>query len=119
MEHRWGDRLQIDIPIRMTGDRASQLHTGRLTNISLSGALITTAFAPRVLSRIQASWSSSPRPAHYFPAVAAYIVRKSEDGIAVEWCEFAPTAVAQIMLAAASDHLGPADWPPWFAAIPA
>jgi hypothetical protein len=111
--------MQIDIPIRITGDRASRFHPGRLTNISLSGALIATGFAPRIQSRIQASWSSPPRPTHYLPAVTAYIVRKSSDGIAVEWCEFAPTAVAQIMQAAASYASASADWPPWIASIPA
>jgi hypothetical protein len=111
--------MQIDIPIRMTGDRAARFHPGRLTNISLSGALICTAFAPRVQSRIRASWSSPPRSTHYLPAVTAYIVRASKDGIAVEWCEFAPTSVAQIMQDAASYPSASADCPPWIAAIPA
>lgn len=117
MEHRWGDRIEVDIPIRIVGETVSSMRIGRLTNISLSGALIQTPYEPRMLSRIQAIWTSSWRPAHSLPGVAACIVRKSLDGIAVEWCEFAPTAVAQIIQAAASYPLPLSEWPPRSVAI--
>jgi hypothetical protein len=92
------------------------MRIGRMTNISLSGAWIATPLVSRVLSRIQVIWSWPARPVCDLVAVAAYIVRESMDGIAVEWCEFAPTAAAQIIQAAESYSLALAAWPPRSAA---
>jgi hypothetical protein len=111
MEHRWGDRIPVDIPIRIMGDGPSLVCIGRLINISMSGALIATALEPRVLSRIRVIWSLRARLRHHLPAVAACVVRESSEGIAVEWCDFGAIAVVQTIQAAASYPLIIAEQP--------
>jgi hypothetical protein len=97
MEHRWGQRITIDIPIRLTLMRSALVSIGRLTNLSLSGGLITGAVELRIFSRIQIAFKLSQFPKHNVPVVAAYVTRRSEHGIGIEWLEFAPPSIAEIV----------------------
>ena len=51
MEHRWGERVGVDIPVRITGHPFT-VRTGRLSNLSVSGAFIRADVDVRPLSRI-------------------------------------------------------------------
>jgi hypothetical protein len=96
MEHRWGERVGVDIPVRLTV-RPFSVKTGRLTNLSLSGAFIKGGVDVRVLSRIQVVIEVPSRFKHATPIVSAYVARKFKEGIGVEWCEFAPQAVIDLI----------------------
>lgn len=96
MEHRWGERVGVDIPVRLTV-RPFSVKSGRLTNLSLSGAFIKGGVEVRVLSRIQVVIEVPSRVKHATPIVSAYVARKFKDGIGVEWCEFAPQAVVDLI----------------------
>src|SRR6185436_2291998 len=41
-ERRWGPRIQVDLPVRLSLD-AGRVETGRMRNLSISGALIECA----------------------------------------------------------------------------
>src|SRR5208282_4030386 len=71
--------------------------SGCLTNLSLSGAFIKGGVDVRVLSRIQVVIEVPSRFKHATPIVSAYVARKFKDGIGVEWCEFAPQAVIDLI----------------------
>jgi PilZ domain len=96
MEHRWGERVGVDIPVRLTV-RPFSVKSARLTNLSLSGAFIKGGVDVRVLSRIQVVIEVPARFKHATPIVSAYVTRKFKDGIGVEWCEFAPQAVTDLI----------------------
>ena len=96
MEHRWGERVGVDIPVRLTA-QPFFVRDARLTNLSLSGAFINAGFDLRVLSRIQVVIELPLLFKHATPIIAAYVTRKFRDGIGVEWCEFAPQAVIQLI----------------------
>ena len=96
MEHRWGQRVAVDIPVRITGHPFS-VRTGRLSNLSVSGAFIKAEFQLRLLSRIQVAIEAPQRSRHAAPIIAAYVARKGKDGIGIEWCEFAPNAVKDLL----------------------
>jgi hypothetical protein len=96
MEHRWGQRLSVEIPVRVSAHPFSLRH-GRLRNLSVSGAFIELAADLRPLSRIQVALDHSHHARHDAPTVAAYVARKYKDGVGVEWCEFAPPAVALLL----------------------
>ena len=96
MEHRWGERVGVDIPVRLTA-QPFFVRDARLTNLSLSGAFINADFDLRVLSRIQVVIELPLLFKHATPIIAAYVTRKFRDGIGVEWCEFAPQAVIQLI----------------------
>ena len=96
MEHRWGERVGVDLPVRITGHPFS-VRTGRLYNLSVSGAFIKVDYDLRLLSRIQVAIEMPHRSKHEAPVLAAYVARKYKEGIGVEWCEFAPAPIPQLL----------------------
>ena len=102
MEHRWGERVQVDFPVRVTAHRYS-VRDGRLADLSVSGALVEADFGARVLSRIQVAIVLPLWPKHEAPIVDAYVARKfKHNRFGIEWCEFAPPAVSELLRAVAS-----------------
>jgi hypothetical protein len=100
MEHRWGQRVQVDFPVRVTAHRYS-VRDGRLADLSVSGALVEADFGGRVLSRIQIAIVLPLWPKHEAPIVEAYVARKLKHRFGIEWCEFAPPAVTELLRAVA------------------
>ena len=96
MEHRWGQRVGVDIPVRITGHPFA-VRTGRISNLSVSGAFIRADYGLRVLSRIEVAIELPQRSRHEAPVIAAYVARKFKDGIGIEWCEFAPPPVTRLL----------------------
>jgi hypothetical protein len=98
MEHRWGERVQVDFPIRVIAHRFS-VREGRLADLSVSGALVQTDFEARILSRIQVAIDLPLWPKHESPIVEAYVTRRHKHEFGLEWCEFAPHAVSELLRA--------------------
>jgi len=100
MEHRWGERFPVDVAVRV-GARPFGLRAGRLVNLSLSGGGVEGGFDLRVLSRVQIALVLPHRFAHATPVISAYVARSYPGGIGVEWCEFAPRSVVELLRATA------------------
>jgi hypothetical protein len=98
MEHRWGERVRIELPVRITAQPFA-VRTGRLLNLSVSGAYLEVDFPMRPLSRIQVVFDQLPRAKCEAPALAAYVARRYKDGVGIEWCEFAPPTVSKLLQA--------------------
>ena len=96
MDHRWGRRVQVDLPVRVAAHRFA-VRDGRLIDLSVSGALIEAEVDARVLTRVQVILLLPAVPRHEAPALEAYVARKHRHGIGVEWCEFAPRAVREFL----------------------
>src|ERR1700722_11721233 len=101
MEHRWGERVQVDFPIRVIAHRFS-VREGRLADLSVSGALVKTDFEARILSRIQVAIDLPLWPKHESPIVEAYVTRRHKHEFGLEGCEFAPRAVTELLRAVAT-----------------
>jgi hypothetical protein len=101
MEHRWGQRLTVDLAVRVAG-RRYHVRQARLIDLSASGAYIKVSADLRLLSRVQIALALPHRLPHPTPMVAAYIARKGKDGVGVEWCEYAPKAVLELLRYAAA-----------------
>jgi hypothetical protein len=87
MEHRWGQRVTFEIPVRLLVDGRA-LGRGVLRNASVSGALIETALELPVFSNLVVSIPSGAE-------LAASIVRCAPGRFAVEWRDMAcPSIVA-------------------------
>jgi hypothetical protein len=116
MEHRWGERVQVDFPVRIAALRFS-VRGGRLADLSVSGALLKADLDARLLSRVQVAiilplWSK-----HESPLVDAYVARKHKDGFGIEWCEFAPPSVSELLrIIVTRPHAG-LRRPPGFASL--
>lgn len=106
MEHRWGLRYSLDMSVRLEG-HPNLLAFARLRNVSSSGAYIETGAAPALDSRILLELGCRPRPGDSRCRIPAYVARRDERGIGVEWCEFAPQSVLTL-IATAWQALSPA-----------
>jgi hypothetical protein len=89
MDHRWGSRIAVNTPVLVIYP-AHATGTGRMTEVSMSGAFVRTDFAPPDLVWIHLAGA--------FEETEAYIVRRSEFGIAVEWVEILPLAIRALLV---------------------
>jgi hypothetical protein len=103
MEHRWGERFAVDIVVRL-GSRPYTIRTGRLIDLSMSGGSITIGMDLRVLSRVQVALVLPARFPQATPVISAYVARRHRDGIGVEWCDFAPQPVLELLRSPALRH---------------
>ena len=88
--------MQVDFSVRVATHRFA-VRDGRIIDLSVSGALIEADVNARMLSRVQVTLLLPAYPRHEAPTVEAYVARKHEHGIGVEWCEFAPRAVRELL----------------------
>lgn len=106
MEHRWGERTSVDIPVRLRA-HGGGIGSGRLSDVSTSGAFIHTWRKLAPLTRIDVMIDAHPVP--------AFVVRESAGGIGTEWCDLAPDVVSAVPLATRSRrrHMARLDgsWP--------
>jgi hypothetical protein len=87
MEHRWGERLTIDVPVSLCGGGLRDAG-GRLCDLSVSGALIATDSPVPVGARMAVRLEGIEVP--------GWVVRGAGDCFAVEWCEMAPGPVLKL-----------------------
>jgi hypothetical protein len=73
------------------------VRTGRLTDLSMSGGYIVTNVDLRELRRLQISMVLPQKFPPATPLISAYVARKYRDGIGVEWCDFAPRGVVELL----------------------
>ena len=99
MDHRWGHRIAVDLPIRVMHPGISRCEPGRLSNVSLGGALIMSPLDSTVGSRLQLSITIPSGDDSYESVIDAYLVRRSEPGLGIEWAEFAPLEVIDLVRA--------------------
>jgi hypothetical protein len=104
MEHRWGERSKLNIPVQVDcGLRGVVL--GVMRDASASGAFLCTAAHLPLLANVQVAFVS---PSGECRAVEAQVVRRAPDGFGLEWMELAPRAVVDLVSAVqASPRLGP------------
>jgi len=81
MEHRWGNRVSVDVPVGLRC-RASAEAEARIVNISRSGALIRTHLSLTVLARVDIHLNGH--------TISSFVTRVESTGIGVEWCEPSP-----------------------------
>jgi PilZ domain len=103
MEHRWGERVGVDIPVRITGHPFT-VRPGRLSNLSVSGAFIRADVDVRPLSRILVAIELPQHPKRDAPTIPAFVARKLKDGIGIEWCEFKPPAISRLLQSSTARH---------------
>jgi hypothetical protein len=96
MEPRWGERAPVDLPVKWTA-RPFAVRTGRLSNVSVSGAFLCTGLELiKPLTRIQVVLDQAG-PRFTTPVIPAYVTRVLPHGVGIEWCEFAPKAIRDLI----------------------
>ena len=93
MEHRWGGRSKLNIPVRVDcGSRGIVL--GVMRDASASGAFLCTGAQLPLLTNVHVEFVSSGGEHH---AVEAQVVRRAPDGFGLEWMELAPRGVIDLL----------------------
>lgn len=88
MEHRWGRRFPLLLPVHLQWSGASRTRA-QMLDLSVSGALIRTDLAPQLLSRIEVLAEGRVLP--------AMIVRRTATAIGVEWLDIGSEQVQALM----------------------
>jgi hypothetical protein len=96
MEHRWGERFTIDLAVKIA-PWGHAVRPARLIDLSISGGAIRISTDIRPLTRLQVALAPPNRFPHPIPVVTAYVTRKFGDCIGVEWSEFAPGPVREVL----------------------
>ena len=90
--------VQVSVPPSVTG-------TGRITNISVSGAWISGRFDLPPLARAFVVFDFSLGGVPEALPIACFVARVRAEGMGVEWRELAPQIVSDLMLfAAGANH---------------
>lgn len=92
MEHRWGERLSVRTRVAIRA-RGGQQGIGYLRDISVSGALLVSGMDAGPMSFVQVFL---PASAVGRKSIEGQVVRHTEQGFAVEWCELAPELVRSL-----------------------
>lgn len=104
MEHRWGERFRIQIPVRLLVCSLGVVH-GWSEDVSLSGVFVSTGarIHTGVAVHVELDLPHSRRlNPHRIPA---YAVRPTERGVGLEWSEFAPRAIRALFAASRTPTL--------------
>ena len=96
MEHRWGNRVSVDIGVRISA-RVGIIGVGRILDISVSGAWIRTRLDLSALSRVMLAFDPIPVLKHEGSSVGAYVTRTSREGFGVEWYELDPPFLSELL----------------------
>jgi len=92
---RWGQRISVDIPVQVAAHASPAIH-GHLKNLSLSGALMEADHELCLHAYIEVS-IKPPETGLSATRIMARVTRKFKDAVGVEWCEFAPSAIKDLL----------------------
>jgi PilZ domain len=95
MEHRWGERVAVNIPVYVSAGSFAGFD-GCMKNLSLSGALLKSDCQLRLHGLIDVH-IKLPAPSPRVDIVKAHVSRKLTECVGIEWCEFAPTIVKDLL----------------------
>jgi hypothetical protein len=101
MEHRWGTRKSTDVAVRFVAMPAT-MGTGRVVNISLTGAFMETQVMLRLLSLVYLQPFGQVRDGDQKSRLVASVVRQTPLGVGLEWCDSTVSSRAYAQLDAAS-----------------
>lgn len=96
MEHRWGRRIPVRVPVRLVAESGEPV-AGRLENVSVSGAFVRTAQLVPLWARLEVEVLPAGEPGEKPERVAGHVVRRTPHGIGIEWYELAPHAVRTML----------------------
>ena len=98
MEHRWGHRHETNRFVRLRL-RNGLKGFGRIRDVSISGAWITTKLPATLLAYVYVGFTAMRRGRKTVAHVEGLVVRIANQGFGIEWCEFGHPAVLAILLA--------------------
>jgi len=96
MEHRWGERVSVRTTVELSCGSWPPV-SGYLENLSASGAFVRTDGPRPPRGPVAVMMRQDDGGRRRAARVAAYVVRETANGVGIEWCEFAPRSVRQLL----------------------
>jgi hypothetical protein len=103
LEHRWGVRVQVNVPVRVEAT-ALPMGNGCMKDLSLSGAFLKSDRDLRLHTLVEVSIALPP-PSSRTAVIKAHVSRKFKEGVGIEWCEFAPSIIKDLVRSASRSPL--------------
>jgi hypothetical protein len=97
-ERRWGPRIQVDLPVRLTLSQGRS-ETGRMRNVSMSGALIECTAELPTFTTMRVEILATAEELKGKIELGARVVRAEHPCLGIEWREFQPQALADLLKA--------------------
>jgi hypothetical protein len=97
MEHRWGHRKSTDVAVRFVALPAT-IGTGRVINVSMTGAFMETRVQLRLLSLVYLEPFAAVGDDELMSRLVASVVRQTPFGVGLEWCDSTASAKAYTRL---------------------
>jgi hypothetical protein len=104
MEHRLGTRHTIDLEVYLRTWGSTVSAKGRLKDLSVSGAFVTTQLPCQALLHVALQIVPARQLRRNCAPVEGLIARVAADGIGVEWDELQPELLTQFLLVEPSDE---------------
>ena len=98
MEHRWGERVALRLTVELSSGSSPPV-AGSIENVSSSGAFVRTEGGrgpPR--GPVEVTFPEGEFGRRPAVRLAAYVVRETDLGVGIEWSEFAPRPVRELMV---------------------
>lgn len=102
MEHRWGRRVAVDIPVRLVGEPGA-IGTGRLADVSITGALVHTQLQLPPLALVEVILPLQ-NASNDMRAARGCVVRQCAEGFGVEWCDLPPGVIETLLRMAMAEN---------------
>lgn len=96
MEHRWGERIAVRLTVALSGGSLPPV-AGSLENVSSSGAFVRTLGRGPARGPVDVTFEEHGSGRGRSVRLPAYVVRETESGVGIEWYEFAPRPVRQLL----------------------
>jgi hypothetical protein len=97
VEHRWGRRIALKIPVRL-GLRSGKSLLAQMVNVSISGAFVQTPRHIRLWTQLEVEVILRHNHFGRNPErVVAHVTRQESDGVGIEWCDLAPRSVRVLL----------------------
>jgi len=98
MDNRLGERVLIQRTIWLISTRPRTASTGRIMNLSRSGACVVDCDL-QLFSLIHVHFEPEPHDRVKRPedTISGYVTRVSGQSAGIEWCEFAPPLVVELL----------------------
>ena len=97
MEHRWGQRLNVGVQVRLNAASWYAPRHACLRNMSTSGALLELEPSLPPLKRIDVEIALRKQGHIDLIRIPACVVRRADRGVGIEWCEPLPFAADELV----------------------
>lgn len=104
MEHRWGNRTLVNLPVWISG--VGVFGAGILRDVSISGAFLETSLSLASLKMVRVEVRDRRRQGMAAAAGWGFVVRHDANGIGIEWCDPVPVALQSDMAGLPSGSRG-------------